>query len=371
MFKTELFIQNKRSNKHKRRKRHRKEEERTDDNTQVQEQSSELCDLLRLKQQSQHKLRISVNVFDKEGCMYPDKSASKTPLNVAILNEMFKVNRSITRPKYVDNKSNRRDIARQSNRERTNEGGYPKKIKSGELLLPPYLWFKEEDSTPDPKGLAGEDNVQPSTSRDNQHNSTPDPWQRGLAGEDSHTNINTLMRTINEQDRKSILIDESTTTKRQFIIDGNFRNKKSALKRLGNRKASPAKELTDHSDPYHQRKYTTESRNQDNHLKQNNNGSQASRKYQENNQKSTPDPRQRGLAGENNRQYQGGNNNRNPERYRREEKGKDAHRRDTSRESRNNHNQERGLSTEFDNNWKHQNNTNKNKKAQNQQSDLT
>ena len=251
----------------------------------------------------------------------------------------------------------------------------------GEILLPPYLWFTQDDSTFDPQGLAREVDVQPSTSKTNQQNttpdlrlrglagetdtqsqrmrsnirdSTPDLQQRGMAGEDSHTNINTLMRTNKKQDRKSILKDECTTTKRQFIIDDNFHNKKSVFERLGSRKASQAKELTDHRDPNHQSKYTTESRNQDNNLKQNNNRSQASRKYQVNNQKSTPDPRQLGLAGENNKQYQGSNYNHIPERYGREEKGKDAHRRDTSRESRNN--QERGLSTEFDNHWKHQNN---------------
>ena len=49
----------------------------------------------------EHKLRISVYVFDKEGSMYPNKTASKTPLNVALFGGMFKMNTSITRPKYV------------------------------------------------------------------------------------------------------------------------------------------------------------------------------------------------------------------------------------------------------------------------------
>ena len=76
-----------------------------------------------LNNRVEHKLRMSVYVFDKEGCMYPDKTASKTPLNVAILSEMFKVNTSIKRPKYVENKTSRKDIARQGTREKqTREG---------------------------------------------------------------------------------------------------------------------------------------------------------------------------------------------------------------------------------------------------------
>ena len=58
-------------------------------------------------------------VFDKEGCIYPDKTASKTPLNMKVLRDMFPVNRSIIRPKYIDNKENRkRNIARKHARER-------------------------------------------------------------------------------------------------------------------------------------------------------------------------------------------------------------------------------------------------------------
>ena len=38
-----------------------------------------------LNNRVEHKLRMSVYVFDKKGCMYPDKTASKTPSNVAVL----------------------------------------------------------------------------------------------------------------------------------------------------------------------------------------------------------------------------------------------------------------------------------------------
>ena len=73
-----------------------------------------------LNNRIEHKLRMSVYVFDKEGCIYPDKTASKTPLNVD--RDMFKVNKSVIRPKYVDNKVDRkREIARQHAKERKHE----------------------------------------------------------------------------------------------------------------------------------------------------------------------------------------------------------------------------------------------------------
>ena len=139
-----------------------------------------------LNNRIEHKLRISVYVFDKEGCIYPDKTASKTPLNITLLREMFKVNKSIARPKYVDNKIDRKqNIARQHARERDDEGDYPKEIKMGEILMPPYLWFNEEGSTPGPKRLVGEDNNnRASTTRNMNQGSTPDLRQRGLVWDD-------------------------------------------------------------------------------------------------------------------------------------------------------------------------------------------
>ena len=117
----------------------------------VETEKKELMMILRCKMKSanyaiyhelnnriEHKLRISVYVFDREGCIYPDKTASKTPLNITLLRDMFKVNKTIIRPKYVDNKIDRkRDIARQHAKERNDEGDYPKEIKMGEILIPP------------------------------------------------------------------------------------------------------------------------------------------------------------------------------------------------------------------------------------------
>ena len=51
-----------------------------------------------LNNRIEHKLRISVYVFKKEGCIYPDKMASKTLLNVTLLRDIFKVNKTITDP---------------------------------------------------------------------------------------------------------------------------------------------------------------------------------------------------------------------------------------------------------------------------------
>ena len=101
-----------------------------------------------LNNKVEHKMRISVYVFDREGCMYPDKTASKTPLNVTVLNEMFEANKSITRPRYVDNKPNRRDVARKQSKEKINEDGYSKEIKIGEIQLPPYLRCTEQKKYP-------------------------------------------------------------------------------------------------------------------------------------------------------------------------------------------------------------------------------
>ena len=115
----------------------------------------------------------------------PRQNGKQDPLNVEVFRNMFKVNKSVIRPKYVDNKVDRkREIARQHAKERKCEEGYPKEIKMGEILMPPYLWFTNDESTPGPKRLVGEDNInKPSTSRQEEQASTPDLRQRGLVGE--------------------------------------------------------------------------------------------------------------------------------------------------------------------------------------------
>ena len=225
----------------------------------MQKQNSELRIFHDLNNRVEHKLRMSVYVFDKERCMYPDKTASKPPLNVAVLGEIFKVNhKTQVRRQQAEQKRYSKTRYEKKNERRW----VPKRHKNGQLLLPPYLWFTEGNSTPDPKGLAGGVNVQPSTSSVNQQNSTPDLRQRrlagefdiqssiardniqsstadlrqtGLAGESSHINLNTFLQANNNQDRRSVLIDESTIIKRRLIID-DIIYKPSVYDRLGSGK---------------------------------------------------------------------------------------------------------------------------------------
>ena len=82
---------------------------------------------LPLNNKVEHSLRMSVYVFYEEGCIYPDKTPSKNPLNVASLRKLFKPNKSIRNPKLVDNKiERRRVIARRHARYKIKEGGFPK-----------------------------------------------------------------------------------------------------------------------------------------------------------------------------------------------------------------------------------------------------
>ena len=210
-----------------------------------------------LNNRVEHKLRMNVYVFDKEGCIYPDKTSSKTPLNIEILSDMFKVNKSITRPKYVDNKVNRkREIARQHAKEKDREGGYPKEIRMGEILMPPYLWFANDESTPGQKRLVGENNEKSTPRNKNQeitpdlrqrgligknnstilstsvqqynqdhiHLSTLDPQPRGLVGEYIHSDLNVLLKSTTNPNQRSVIINEDAIINRRIIIDDDFHN---------------------------------------------------------------------------------------------------------------------------------------------------
>ena len=162
---------------------------------------------------------------------------------------------------------------------------------------------------------------------------TPDLPQRGLAGEDSHTNINTLLQTKNNHDRRSILIDENTMIgQRRTIINDNI-YKPSVFDRLGSGKINPTKTNKDSEEqrnPNQWGKHTNSSHNQDRGTNQHRSQLESNRKFQNSQQKSTPDPRQRGLAGEGEKQKYNKNSqgktsdghsyNREPERYGREEK---------------------------------------------------
>ena len=61
-----------------------------------------------LKNRVERRLRLSVYIFDEEGCVYPDKSARKNPLNVTALRAMFRINTTIRTPILVEYKEERK-----------------------------------------------------------------------------------------------------------------------------------------------------------------------------------------------------------------------------------------------------------------------
>ena len=56
-----------------------------------------------LNNRVERRLRISAYIFDEEGCVYLDKSARKTPLNLTKLRSMFVLNPAITKPSSPSN----------------------------------------------------------------------------------------------------------------------------------------------------------------------------------------------------------------------------------------------------------------------------
>ena len=120
-----------------------------------------------LNNRVESRLRLAVYIFDEEGCVYPDKSAKKTPLDVDKLRSIFKPNPNIRHPILVDNKGERKREETGLHKKPRYKGGFPKEIKMGQVLMPPYYWNKVgEDSTLDPhqSGLVEETpNTQRST----------------------------------------------------------------------------------------------------------------------------------------------------------------------------------------------------------------
>ena len=144
----------------------------------------------------------------------------------------------------------------------------------GEILMPPYLWFNIEESTPGLNGLVGEDN-NPSTSRTERQRSTPDLRQRGLVGEHNktgkttsnqankqklsiqynqdhihssspdlrsrglvgeyiHSDLNILLQANTSQDQRSVLINDDNIDNRRVIITNDSNEKKNVFERLSN-----------------------------------------------------------------------------------------------------------------------------------------
>ena len=57
-----------------------------------------------------HELRLSAFIFDEEGCVYPDKTARKTPLDVTKLRSMFVPNPTVSNLILIDHKDERNSI---------------------------------------------------------------------------------------------------------------------------------------------------------------------------------------------------------------------------------------------------------------------
>ena len=312
----------------------------------------------------------------------------------------------------------------------------------GEILMPPNLWFANDESTPGPKRLVDEDNeestprnknqestsdlrqrglvgeynsIKPSTSTQqyNQyhiHSSIPDLQSRGSFGEYIHSDLNVLMQSRTYQNQRSIIINEYTIRNRRAIINDDFQKKKNVFERLGSSTTNRPKEnynakneernqqdkhrthtsdqprtyakVTDSHYPHPNNQQPTgynkqhdrqrddkndnfdRGYNKDHHqqYKSNPNSNYTESHHQNKQYKSRLHTYQEGSSEQQHRSYQHNESNRDknsrvPERYGREEMGKDAHKRDTSRQSRNSYNQDQGMSAKFYNNLRAQNNT--------------
>ena len=59
---------------------------------------------------------------------------------------MFRPNPTITKPKLVDNSEERKRKETRHHMKAKYKGGYPKEIKMGEILMPPYFWYTNDES---------------------------------------------------------------------------------------------------------------------------------------------------------------------------------------------------------------------------------
>ena len=104
-----------------------------------------------LNNKVERRLWLIAYIFDEEGYVYPDKTAKKIPLNVAALRVMFRPNPAIKNPILVDHKGERKREETRLHKKPRYKGGFPKEIKMGQVLMPPYYWQQgREDSTLDP-----------------------------------------------------------------------------------------------------------------------------------------------------------------------------------------------------------------------------
>ena len=288
-----------------------------------------------------------------------------------------------------------------------------------------------QESTPDlrQRGLVGEDKSdrpQTSTQKDNQEHiriSTPSNQSHGPAGEYIHSDLNVLLQSSTSQGLRSVLINEDTLSNRRIIITDDFNDKKNVFERLGKSIITPEISYSDvsklknqltqskasvkvtnqgdsrqqqdkqvyntdkrtnnqqtkspydqpktsHSEKYLEKNYDRKKQqnSQQQNSQQQNSQQQNTNDYHGNQREGHHQDRQQKSSLYSNRHSY----DREPERYGREEMVKDAHKRETSRENRNSHNQDHGISSKFYNNWQAQNNRqssgyNNNKRSHNQE----
>ena len=134
-----------------------------------------------LNNRVERRLRLSAYIFDEEGCVYPDKSAKKTPLDTNRLRAMFIPNAIIRNPILVDHKEERKREETRLHKKPRYKDGFPKEIKMGQILMPPYYWHK-----------MGEGSIL-------------DPHQSGLVEEIPHKQRATTSTQTNQQPSSSTL----------------------------------------------------------------------------------------------------------------------------------------------------------------------
>ena len=369
-----------------------------------------------LNNRVERRLRLSAYIYDEEGCVYPDKSAKKTPLDIKKLRSMFILNPNILNPVLIDNKEERKREETRLHKKPRYKGGFPKEIKMGQILMPPYYWHKMgEDSTFDPlqRGLVEEVTHKQQTTSTQTHQQQDsstlgsrrselvekrveqrltvplqtmrqDRWRKNhrVSEDKSHADINALM--IANQDQRSILISDEETSQGIGPIDDNFYKRKSVFERLGKSTTNPSNTYANtikNNRPYQDG--NEQANNKRPKLSLNNTQTDAhDRHHMKNQQNQAYSPQSQAQlkvvqqdkqtqnkfpvnskynSDHNNNQYKYNDKSREPERYGRDGKGENAHNSNTSRESHQNrqHYQDKqGSNAQLYNKWSHKNNQN-------------
>ena len=231
-----------------------------------------------LNQKVSTRLRLSVYVFDVDGCKYPDRSY-RLPLDIQQIKNALRINTAIKNPVYIDVKEDREREEERQHVKKVN-GGYPIEKLVGTADTPIYRKFTTTKapvilSTRDePYGsLLGERNearnlsnpvnsmthpkittISKQTNASKASSSTPDPRSRWLVGEKSNSSSNSNNKAPKSASKKHINVQELqnnsrsvnfekhpdiTTQDRRVFIDNAFYSETSSVfRRLGTQPAS-------------------------------------------------------------------------------------------------------------------------------------